>query len=708
MKYPGLSGASRYRMEIPRLDGGINSRDTAVQVEDNQLTACENLWWRDGALRTRPALRSSAERVLFPDFQAAFTHLVLGREDRMLGSRLGRRMVVHTEIADGSAINNDYRPGFLNDDGTYTVNQNSVRVDFDNVGSQGGTPMVMEGNGEDLGRATGIAGLDGGILKLKEEKLYALPVRDDSRPSWIGDKVYVPLVRVGTRGVSALGDQPESEGVWFEGYNLLTPYFRCGFTTDGKATIFFLPEKDLDADKPVTARYTNSAGTEFVHTVEGTIGQPQEDGLTMHCNRQKGYIYFTEGGGNRAPEAGGAGNMTVTAAKTREGNAQLIYGMEYGTWFGGDRSSLGGGTRLFLYGNTRYPHRIIWSDVNNPLYFPENNYVTVGDASQKITALAKQGSMLVIFKEREIYAATYSAGSYTAADVEQGKVGDVAAQAAVFPITQLHSGIGCDRPDTIVLCANRLVWLHSSGGVYTLVSADRTSECNVRCLSKLVEKELRDLYAVKTSAGDYAGHYLLLAGSRALLLRYNDEAFERIGASVVTEKAENQLKWTIWDFSGMGVEFRRLLARDDRAVLVGYACTSSEEEERYVFYTLDDTQGKDMVFDADTGAFSEKAITVSFRTKSFDCGRREVPKSIRQILIGLEDSQGPVRFTYHTERGAWTDVSAGTGTDDPVCSTAGLIRLTPNLSRVREFSLQAEGEGLLAVTGITVQIAMKR
>lgn len=706
MQYPSLSGSSRYRMETGQLDGGVNRRDAPDQVADNQLTVCKNLWWQHGALRTRPGLKSSPEQVLLPKQDSVFTSVLLGMEDRTLDNQLGRRMIVHTQFADGSAIDNDYTPGCLHYDGSFSLNQNSVRINYDNIRTLVGGPMVMEGNGEDLGRATGIAGLDGGILKLPESEIYAIPSRDTVRPSWIGDKAYVPLVRVAARGVAALGDQPESEGIAYEGYNLLTPEFRCSFTTDGKATIFFLPEKELDTEGPITARYTNQEGTVFVHTVEGTIGQPQEDGLTMHCNRQKGYIYFTDGSGNKAPEAGGANNLMVTAPKTRAGNSQLFYGMRYGTWFGGDRSSLGGGTRLFLYGNSQYPHRMIWSDVNNPLYFPENNYVTVGDASQKITALAKQGSMLVIFKEREIYAATYSAGNYTSADVEAGTVGDVAAQAAVFPITQLHSGIGCDRPETIVLCANRLVWLHSSGGVYTLVSADRTSECNVRCLSKMVERELENLYSVKTCAGDYAGHYLLLVGSRALLLRYDDEAFDRIGSSVVTDKVEKQLKWAVWDFSGIGVEFRHLCARDDRAILVGYIWNANDEG-RYVFYTLEDTRDTDMVFDVETGIFSEQPIPVSFRTKAFDFGRRESLKSISQILVGLEGPSGKFRFTYHTERGAWQDAAVAPE-NSPVCSSAGQLRLTPHLNRVREFSLQADGEGSLAVTGLTLRITMNR
>ena len=99
-----------------------------------------------------------------------------------------------------------------------------------------------------------------------------------------------------------------------------------------------------------------------------------------------------------------------------------------------------------------------WSDLNNPLYFPENNFSTVGDGSQKITAFGKQNDMLIIFKEHEIYYTNYASNNFTAEEVMSGAIIDVASSSATFPLTQIHSLIGCDCPNTIRLCANRLVW----------------------------------------------------------------------------------------------------------------------------------------------------------------------------------------------------------------------------------------------------------
>ena len=64
-------------------------------------------------------------------------------------------------------------------------------------------------------------------------------------------------------------------------------------------------------------------------------------------------------------------------------------------WYGGSTGGISGGSFLFMAGAE--PNKLIWSDVDNPLYFPENNYLRVGSDSEKITKLAKMGNNLVIF-----------------------------------------------------------------------------------------------------------------------------------------------------------------------------------------------------------------------------------------------------------------------------------------------------------------------
>ena len=153
--------------------------------------------------------------------------------------------------------------------------------------------------------------------------------------------------------------------------------------------------------------------------------------------------------------------------------------------------------------------------------------------------------MLVVFKERELYYATYvSGGDFTAQDVIDGKIIDVAANMAKFPITQIHANIGCDCPGTIQLCDNRLVWASSSRKVYVLCSASQYSERNILDVSGPVESVLAGWSNTKGLVScDWQGHYLLINGNlesgkknSVLVLNYKDNAFAQIGSTPIPKR----------------------------------------------------------------------------------------------------------------------------------------------------------------------------
>ena len=56
MRIPKMPKSNQYRVSVPALNGGVNLNDAPNLVEDNQLTAVLNMWWKDQALRTRAGL----------------------------------------------------------------------------------------------------------------------------------------------------------------------------------------------------------------------------------------------------------------------------------------------------------------------------------------------------------------------------------------------------------------------------------------------------------------------------------------------------------------------------------------------------------------------------------------------------------------------------------------------------------------------------
>lgn len=67
MKYPSISKQPMRSISIPELSGGINLRDGISAVNDNQLTDCKNIWFKDAILKTRPE-RCMTQRLNLTDF----------------------------------------------------------------------------------------------------------------------------------------------------------------------------------------------------------------------------------------------------------------------------------------------------------------------------------------------------------------------------------------------------------------------------------------------------------------------------------------------------------------------------------------------------------------------------------------------------------------------------------------------------------------
>ena len=56
MKYPMINRQPRREVNVPELSGGLNLRDSLSGIRDNQMTDCVNMWYKEGMLRTRPAI----------------------------------------------------------------------------------------------------------------------------------------------------------------------------------------------------------------------------------------------------------------------------------------------------------------------------------------------------------------------------------------------------------------------------------------------------------------------------------------------------------------------------------------------------------------------------------------------------------------------------------------------------------------------------
>ena len=721
MRIPKMPKSNQYRVSVPALNGGVNLNDAPNLVEDNQLTAALNMWWKDQALRTRAGLATTVERSFHIQTSGMGDSLTYKVYSPVRVYRDGKPedYVCCSCEFETSRANHVFHFYRFNESGSATHVSSLTFLDYED-GDPYATGMFMfAANPTADGIGLYAVFNSGDIYSMN--KNFELQKIDKS-------EIYAPLVVVNAVGFDDTGSPPVVSGTQFEGYNLLSGAFRTAFTTDGKAHEFKLPLDNLtmnNGESPAV-EYTGTDGTvtrweSFSNTMFYAQASAEIGGetVTVKLYRQSGIIEFSTGADTPYPLPGSiSNNLIVTAWKTDPEATKKIANMQFATWFGGDRSGINGGTRLFVSGNPDHPNLVHWSDINNPLYFPENNYAYIGESSQKVTGFGKQTDILVIFKEHEIYSAEYVSGNtYTAQDVIDGKVVDVTANAAIFPITPINSGIGCDCPNTIQLCNNRLIWATSDGAVYGLMAANQASERNVRKLSAMIESRLKaeDRYLLKSALScDVDGHYMLFVWNRVYLLDYMDGVFQYYATYSDERKAQRNMSWYCWEFPKECTP-AAVMPKGDRLsafCIRNYPYTdSSGMPKKALFgaaYLLDGE--RDCVFHPsgpafETGEFDisveEREIQSCFQTKVFDFGSQERKKKIHRLHMNMADtSNARITVSYVTEKGTMDDVyelsMSGTG------AMVGRM-LTPGVSRVCRFGVLVSSAGAIGVDGLVIR-----
>lgn len=689
MQYKRMGSNRQYRLNVPTLSGGINASTDETLIADNELVDACNVEWRGGALRTRQALVATSETPLCA-FTAAEAnegryHNVCARPFTAFGN-LCTAVIVAVDGTDSGA---QYALTLVRMDGTvlytYTLKDQvepaaMVAVPCDR--EQYGVPFLVFYNYS--------------VYRPRE----TAPGKGILEPMPMSE-LYAPLVMV--NGVSTDRKISNANGVMYEGYNLLSSYYRAQYTSSvpGAANqdVYTLPAPAL-AGSITTMEIVTEKGISTVEIPnDNVVHEVAIDEVTYKVIAGSNNIIFHPA----LPESTISGNVTFTVERDA-GNTTLLKGnASLGVWFGGTNDRFGG-TRLFLggFGDAR----IVWSDVGNPLYFPENNYMIVGDPSQKITALEKQEDMLVIFKERELFATTYVQGEIDADSVAQGTNVDVTTVAAYFPLTQLSPYIGCDCPHTVAVCRNRLVWLCRDGRVYTLVTAGAYSERNVREIGQKIRPRLvadGSAALAGASAADHDGRYVLLVGSTAYTFDYSDSGFANLTSYTSEEKAAQYIAWFAQCYDGLPEDAVCRLVSDgaDRAVLLTIEDVDDTFAGVTMVYTLVGDGGTD-VYNvctvAEDGTLAcmraTHPIVSSLTTKAYDFGDSAAFKRIKALFLTADGDEVTVRFRPDGKTAtAWrTFRSDGMQTH----------LIVPSVQRCGTLALSAETDKPLRVKGLRI------
>lgn len=713
MKYAPMAPSAPTKVTIPRLNGGLNVYDVPNRVADNQLTDCDNLWWYRGALRTRPGLTCSDWREA-----VAYTH----------------RQVVdeRTTLAYG----------FYADDG-------AVKFDAAKLSDAGFSPLGYLGEPHTVdAEPTQAADLTAmGIRARKNDGFgwyYLLSNGEIIRPGnsidtpWVDAEPYIPTVLINGVGEEFTG---EAEPSVYEDYNRLTRAFQCHFTTDGTSTTWKLPMKNLATNLPgvdlksevggvalkieldvcgkdgavSTIRKELTLGddrcvkseTEPISAEEAGVSADEWNSIQVEISFNpatgvvKTRLYGTGTAQNVStqPIPGGlpfvtTNNLRITAWRGREYEKDrlTICKMTRGTWYGGDGSGIAGGTRFFVCGNPDEPDLLCWSDKDQPLYFPELNRSRVGDTHSAITALGKQSSLLVVYKEHEIYGMQYLSSDSEDYDFATSGGVAVTSYTATFALMPINAGVGCDCPDTVRLTNNRLVWACSDGSVYMLTATNQYSERNVRMISRNVRDAITACgkKTLKNAmAAELEGYYLLIVGHRVFLMNTQTSAFGSFSYYDDEDAAAKAIPWFTWTLPEH----------------LNYISATSGENAVLLAVTDPDTE-KGTVATLDTGEKTDNGNPIPCRmaTKLWDFGIPDYKKSVEQMYVGLRCEDLPrLQITYVTDRGSHIDPYRMKDTGVDGVGYCPIRRLTPNVRMVQAFGIKVDSDAAVEMDGITVK-----
>jgi len=740
MNFVKMSSQKSFSMSVPELSGGINSNSAPHKVADNQLTDCKNMWWKDGALSTRPGFfHDSFLQTTVYSSTLEYNKKPAGEITLKDGTKYTLSVLYTSGLISVSAVSPTgetlkFPLIYFSDD----PEQPSADIEGNvYISGIGGEPLVFSG------KASGAEEFKIYIIvpryrysstggKGDYRDTFVFCATDEMTLTNLNDKIYVPTLLINGKGnnfgtLTGISKTEYPDAITFESQNMLTGKFKAYFKTDGVSCTFSLPTVLTDEEITINYSKTNSVIVSWTILSGATISNTV-DGFYCIAGRTDGTITFYNTSGAATPislSLGKPNNLEVIAYHTEVSRSERIAKMTKSIWFGGSSGGIGGGTRLFICGNDDEPNLIWWSDLNNPLFFPQNNYSYIGDSAQKVTTFAKQSEMLIVFKPSETYYTTFVDGNgYAVEDVISGKITNVKTVSATFPLYQIHSEIGCDLPNTLQLCSNKLLWTNSDKKVYTLASTYSYSEKNIYTVSEMIERKFKSLDFTAAFALDYDHHYLLFVGTKIFVLDYAAKAFDNITTNSDDVSLQKGITWYEWE-QNLGIDIIGGISSTTDLVIFGDYVEEHIEAFNNHMYILSNyfklqggkdyniTGFKSVYFDTEKTIITgcEPVVFVDdissmLQTKLFDFKSFERRKNIKNVYIGVGTSnESTLYISFLTERGTINMASevqiTETASDySPECLKT--VSILPCQPMVLCFGLKIESKGSIAISGINI------
>lgn len=379
--------------------------------------------------------------------------------------------------------------------------------------------------------------------------------------------------------------------------------------------------------------------------------------------------------------------IDITAHVPETSITDNINSYSYAEWFGGARSGIAGGTRLFVAGSASKPNMIRWSALNDVSYFPENNFALIGRGDEPITAIAKQAGFLAVFTPNSLWAVEYAYDTNSSTN----------ATTVYFPTTPISPQFGCDCPNTIQLINDKLTWAHSKGAIYTLVNQNQFSERNVREISAHIRPLLQvEGNNLKTAlSADYKGQYIVFAGTNTYVWDYEQASLYNYSSSEKSQERLVFLKWVL--------PIAPSAVFSEKNSLSIYAEVEVDGQFAQRLFEFDDAESDESI--DETGDI-EVPITTSFKTKLWDFGLPHIFKRILRLFFGLgSDYDFTASLAYTTDIGAM-DSGSTISNEGNFNKGDDVFVIHTNINKTRTVQFEVETDTPIKLNSLQVEYSL--
>lgn len=264
----------------------------------------------------------------------------------------------------------------------------------------------------------------------------------------------------------------------------------------------------------------------------------------------------------------------------------------------------GASDRVFVKGTGEEGHYVRFSDMDNPLYFPDLNYITCGTPSTEVVDMFPFSSYLCIAKEHNFQDVSFFLVEGTMMEGE-----------AAFLVKEGVPGIGLKTKGAHALCDDVPHFL-SDNGVYYLTSVDITAKTSVKNCSYFADSLIRQENPENATLFYYKKNLLLSfpESGHVYVFNTNGKAYTNLAGS-------DHYVYEVWLWTGVkAVQF--LTLQDSLYFITPDGTLMRFKEQGSVTCYSDDYDGE------------AHAIDAYFKTKAFDDGSFMTLKNMKKRGCG--------------------------------------------------------------------------